>query len=72
MRLLRRKQVRIHQPDPTPAVEGILTGKPWRCAGHYVIKKAAIVATRDETIRLDDSQEVWVPREKVVMVEVLR
>lgn len=71
MRLIRRRLVRVHQIDPGPSLEGVLTGKPWRQAGNYVLKNPHVVPAPEQTIALD-SKEVWIPREKVVFVELLR
>lgn len=71
MRLLRRRQVRLHQLDPGPSIEGLLVGKPWRSAGHYVLRRPGLLQAADSTLELS-AAEAWVPREKVVFVEVLR
>lgn len=71
MWVFRRKLVRIHQEDPVPPVEGVLVGKPWRCGGHYVVRKPAVVASVDQTVS-SEAYEAWVPREKVIMIEVMR
>lgn len=71
MWVLRRRHVRIHQADPAPSVEGILVGKPWRNAGHYVVRRPGIIAAPEVTVE-SDAREVWVPREKVLFLEVLK
>jgi hypothetical protein len=59
--------VRLHQLDPAPTLEGILTGVP---AGHYRLLKPSLVSEPGQTHRLE-SPELLVPRERVVFVEVL-
>ena len=71
MFMIRRKSVRVHQAGDVPTVEGILVGKPWRNSGHYVVRKAGLIASPGQTIPVE-GKEMWVPREKVVFVEVLR
>lgn len=73
MMLFRRKMVRVHQVErqnerPPPTVDGVLVGKPWRCGGHYVVRKAELVESENSNIPLG---EVWIPRERVIMLEVL-
>lgn len=70
MRLLRRRQVRLHQADPGPSTDGFLVGKPWRNSGHYVLRKPGIVQSENSTVELA-AREIWVPRERVLFVEVL-
>jgi hypothetical protein len=71
MRLLRRRLVRIHQLDPGPTIEGLLVGSPWRQTGLFKVQMAKILAGPDQSVVLD-SKEEWIPREKVVWVEILR
>ena len=71
MFVLRRRNVRIHQSDPGPSVEGVLVGKPWRNAGHYVVRKPGILLAPEVTAE-SDAEEVWVPRERVLFLEVLK
>lgn len=70
MILFRRRNVRLHQLDPAPSVEGVLVGKPWRNGGHYVLRKPEVLAEADRSVVLA-GPEAWVPRERVVLVEVL-
>lgn len=70
MRLIRRRRVRLHQNDPGPSIEGLLIGKPWRNAGHYVVKQPAILESTERTHQLE-AREAWVPRERVLFVEVI-
>ena len=71
MIVFRRRHVRVHQSDPAPSIEGVLVGKPWRNAGHYVIRKAGLVLAPGQTVD-SDSKEIWVPRERVLFVEVIK
>lgn len=69
MRLPHRKvlrRVRIHQRGERPSLEGLYLGER---AGHYVLARAAILESADRTIALE-SDEVWVPRDAVVFMEV--
>lgn len=66
--VFRRRNVRLHQLDPAPSVEGVLVGKPWRNGGHYVVKKAEVLTDPDRSVKI---VEAWVPRERVILVEVL-
>lgn len=62
------RTVRCHQNDPAPPVEGILVRRPkgpW-----LVLRQAGVVQSPGSTVALDAAQEVWVPRDKVIMVEV--
>lgn len=61
------KRVRIHELSPDLTVEGILVRKTreW-----LVIQQVGVLQSEDRTVPLT-AREVWVPREKVVMVEVL-
>lgn len=71
MMMFRRRVVRVHQNDPAPTVEGILVGKPWDHAGHYVVRKPSVLTAPEHSVPLD-ANEVWIPREKVVFLEVMR
>lgn len=71
MMVSRRKHVRVHQDDDGPTIEGVLVGKPWRHAGHYVVRKAGVLVAEGVTVA-PDGPEVWIPRERVLFVEVLR
>lgn len=73
MILFRRKMVRVHQVEkqgerPVPEIDGVLVGKPWRCGGHYVVRKAEVLQSENNNVPLG---EVWIPRERVVFLEVL-
>jgi hypothetical protein len=70
MRLLRGRKVRLHQLDPGPSIEGVLVGKPWRNAGHYVLRQPGMLESANRTVMFD-GPEAWVPREKVLFIEVL-
>lgn len=67
----RRRLVRIHQGDGTPSLEGVLVEKPWRRGGFFCVRQPAAVVGPDETVEFQAGTEVWVPRERVVWVEVL-
>ena len=71
MFVLRRRHVRIHQADPAPSIDGILVGKPWRNAGHYVVRRPGIIAALEVTVE-SEGVEVWVPRERVLFLEVFK
>lgn len=70
MIVFRRRKVRLHQLDPAPSLEGVLVGKPWRNGGHYVVRKPEVLSDTERTVTLA-GPEAWVPRERVVLVEVL-
>lgn len=57
--------VRLHLVDPFPSVDGILVG---RYDGHYRLLKPELLEATDRTRELDG--ELWVPRERVVYVQV--
>jgi hypothetical protein len=63
----RKRLVRLLQPDPHPAYDGILTGWPRR-HGHYHLLNAKRIEAVDRTF---DVGEVWVPREHVLFVQKL-
>ncbi len=63
----RKRAVRIHFHDDQPSLEGICLGQK---AGHYVLAKVRVVSGTDDAVEL--SGEVWVPREKVLMLQVTR
>lgn len=67
MLFFRRRLVRLHQLDPAPSIEGILVGIH---AGHYRLIKPQVVETTDRVH--EAGAEVWVPRERVVFLQVLR
>lgn len=66
MKLWRRRLVRLHLVDPHPTVEGILDGT---IDGHYRLLNASLLEATDRTHALEG--EVWVPRERVVLVQRL-
>ena len=70
MIMLRYRTVRVHQNDDAPSVEGVLVGKPWRHSGHYVVRKAGIITAPGQTVP-SESLEIWIPREKVLFLEVI-
>lgn len=61
------KRVRVHELAPGLTVEGILVRKTreW-----LVVRQVALLESADRTVPLS-APEVWIPRDKVVMVEVL-
>lgn len=63
--VLRRRRVRIHQLEG-PTVEGILVSS---LDGHYRLLKASIIRS-EGSVELEG--QVWVPREKVILVETVR
>ena len=67
MRLLFRKRlVRLHFVDDSPSIDGVYVGTS---AGHYVIAKAGLVREEDDPVTLDG--EAWVPKERVLFMQVL-
>lgn len=62
----RRKLVRLHLQDPHPTVEGVFTGM---VAGHYRLLKPELLEATDRTQQLGG--ELWVPKERVVFVQVV-
>lgn len=64
--MFRRHLVRLHLVDPHPTIEGILVG---RMNGHYRLLKCSLLEAPDRTHQLEG--EVWVPRERVVLVQRL-
>lgn len=66
----RRRNVRVHQVDDGPSTEGVLVGKPWRNGGHYVVRKPSILVAEESSLPLAAS-EVWIPRERVIFLEIL-
>ena len=71
MMMLRYREVRVHQNDDAPSIEGVLVGKPWRNSGHYVVRKSAIITAPGQSIP-SESKEIWIPREKVLFLEVIK
>lgn len=60
--------VRLHLAGDAPSVEGIFVGF-W--AGHYVLRVASVVSGADKTHELD-GPEARIPREKVLIVQVIQ
>lgn len=67
---VRRRKVRVHLSGDNPSVDGLMAGRPWRHAGHYVIELAAVVTGEHTSQRLEGDR-VLIPREKVVFVQEL-
>jgi hypothetical protein len=65
--VLRRKRVRLHQMGDMPTLEGILVGS---LDNHYRLLKPLLWESPNRSHEL--SSEAWVPRERVVFVEVIR
>lgn len=64
---VRRRLVRLHFADSSPSMDGIYVGKE---AGHYVLMKAAILSEDGEDpVGLEG--ETWVPKERVLFMQVL-
>lgn len=66
MIVLRRKKVRIHQTDG-PTIEGILVGT---LDSHYRLVKPKVIASANDSYDL--TGDAYVPRERVVFLEVVR
>lgn len=65
--MLRRKRlVRLHLASDERSIEGILVGQD---VGHYRLANAKMLESADRTLEL--SGEVWVQRERVLLVQVL-
>ena len=64
---LRRRLVRLHVVDDGPSVEGVLSGIR---AGHYVLRDARLLTSAESSTQLD-GRETWVPRSRVVLVQLL-
>lgn len=60
-----RRKVRIHMVNREQSFEGVLLG---RIAGHYRLANAEIVGETGTYI-IDGEQ--WIPRERVLFVQVL-
>lgn len=67
MLLLRRRRVRLHQLADAPTIEGILVGS---LDSHYRLLKPVLWENPERSHDLEG--EAWVPRERVVFVEVIR
>ncbi len=66
MMFLRKRRVRIHLKDETRSLEGIWVGY---AAGHYRLVAAEQLEEIGRTIPVDG--EAWIPRERVLYVQVL-
>jgi hypothetical protein len=65
--LLRKRLVRLHLADDQPSMEGILVGKD---ADHYRLAAAKLLLENpDRTLELQG--EAWVPRSRVLYLQVL-
>lgn len=62
----RKRQVRVHLKDEEFSLEGIWIGLD---AGHYRLASAGHLETADRTRPV--AGEVWVPREKVLYLQVI-
>jgi hypothetical protein len=67
MLVLRRRRVRLHQQGEGPTIEGLLVGS---LDNHYRLLRPVVWETADRSHSLSD--EVWVPRERVLFVETIR
>ena len=65
--LLRRRRVRIHQPDPAPTIEGFLVSS-W--GEHYRLLKPVI--WEGPTRSFDVEGDVWIPKSRVLFIETVR
>ena len=66
MIVLRRKKVRVHQADG-PTIEGFLSSS---LDNHYKLLKPVVIASPTESHGL--TGDAYIPRERVVFVEVVR
>lgn len=62
----RRRLVRLHLAGDHPSLEGILLGTS---AGHYRLANARHIVDEDNSFNLDG--EAWVPRERVLYLQVI-
>lgn len=69
MIVLRKRQVRLHRFDVDASLEGVLTRRPWRRSGYFVLRQTGVVEAAGRTVPA--SSEALIPREKVDWVEVL-
>lgn len=60
------KKVRLHLLDGAPSLEGIYVGSK---AGHYRLLNVGIIEAEGETVKMDG--EAWVPRDRVLLMQVL-
>lgn len=59
--------VRLHFADGAPSIDGIYDGLK---AGHYRLLNPSIVDAEDVSVAMDG--EAWVPRERVLFMQVTR
>lgn len=65
--IFKRRLVRVHFAEPgTPSVEGILVERPRQ---FYRLAQVKVVAGPEESY--DTEGEAWIPRERVLWVQVL-
>jgi hypothetical protein len=64
--LWRKRRVRVHLVDEDRSLEGIWVGMG---AGHYRLAKAEQLEKSDRSFELEG--EAWVPRERVLYLQVL-
>lgn len=57
----------VHTKENGPSFEGVLTGSR---AGHYVVANCVLLETAEASHALDG--DVWIPRENVLHVQVIR
>lgn len=57
----------VHTKENGPSFEGVLTGME---AGHYVVAACQLLESADASHALDG--DVWIPRENVLHVQVIR
>lgn len=62
----KKRRVRLHMVNQAPSVEGIWVN---RAAGHYVLAAATLLEREDASHELEG--ELWVPRERVLYVQVV-
>lgn len=63
----RTARVFVHTKENGPSFEGVLVGER---AGHYVVAACKLLASAEEQHALDG--DVWIPRENVLHVQVIR
>ncbi len=67
MMFRRKRLVRLHQLGDSPSYEGILVGRP---NGFYRLVNGNLVEAPGRSTSLEG--ETWVPRERVVLMQVLK
>jgi hypothetical protein len=67
MLVLRKRRVRIHQPDPGPTIEGFLVSS-W--GDHYRLLRPVLLEAPGRSHDLEG--EVWVPRDRVLFLETVK